>query len=362
MKHRSLIQRTVDLTIRDVAFGGDGVGCTDDGMAVFVPFVIEGERVLVRVERQRKKSAEASLLKVIQPSPVRVNAPCRYFERCGGCCYQHVEYNAQLAMKSRQVEQTLCRIGKLETVPMRDIVRSPNQYGYRNRIRVHAKGGRVGFFAYRSNDLVEIDRCAIAAEAVNRRLSKLRAKSLVDGDYTLAVLDEVRYFSQINDRVAQEMVGVVMSHFRKPSCVLVDAYCGAGFFSRRLLDCAERVIGIERNEAAVEYARKSATEKETYILAEVEEILGEVLAREDSRSLVLLLDPPATGVAPRVSDAILSSLPETIIYVSCNPATLARDLLLLLNEYVVESVTPVDMFPQTAEIEVVTCLRNKAEV
>jgi 23S rRNA (uracil1939-C5)-methyltransferase len=105
-----------------------------------------------------------------------------------------------------------------------------------------------------------------------------------------------------------------------------------------------------------------ATVKEAYIAADVGEILEEIFLREDPRNLVLLLDPPATGVSPRVCDAILASLPETVIYASCNPATLARDLLSLSKEYGVEAVTPIDMFPQTAEIEVVTCLRLESRV
>ena len=326
-------------------------------MAVFVPFSIEGEHVLAHIEKRRKKSAEARLLKVLRPSPIRIDAPCQYFGLCGGCSYQHMEYNAQLATKARQVEQILRRIGKIKVVPMKEIVPSPNQYGYRNRIRVHVKNGRVGFYAHRSHDLVEIESCAIAADAVNARLSKFRSKSLADGDYALAIEKEVRYFAQINDSVAQATVGIVKSHIRSPSCVLVDAYCGAGYFSRGLLDGVERVIGIERNEAAVDFARQSATKKETYVSARVEEALENILAKENPRRLVLLLDPPATGVPPSVCEAILSSLPATIIYVSCNPSTLARDLRLLLGDYAVESVTPVDMFPQTAEIEVVACLR-----
>ena len=328
-------------------------------MVVFVPFTAEGERVRVQVLRRRKNSAEGRLLEVLESSPFRVTPPCPYFGNCGGCRYQHLNYETQLAIKSRQVEQTLRRIGKMHAVPVGGIIRSQNSFGYRNRIRVHVEGGRVGFFAIRSHDLVEIKRCAIAVEAVNARLLKLRARPLIDGDYMLAAEEEVRYFAQINDQVAQAMVRIVANFIRDPSCVFVDAYCGAGFFSRSLRDSVGRVIGIERNETAVECARATATDRETYLAADVGMILGEVLSREDPRRVVLLLDPPAKGIAPRVRDAIRSLTPETVIYVSCNPSTLARDLSVLGNEYLVEAVTPLDMFPQTAEIEVITCLRKK---
>jgi 23S rRNA (uracil1939-C5)-methyltransferase len=362
LRNQTPAPEIVEVTIRDIALGGDGVGRMDNGMVVFVPFTIDGERVRACVERHRRKSAEARLLEVLKSSPVRVDAPCAYFGRCGGCSYQHLKYEAQLAVKSRQVEQTLRRVGKLERVPMRAVVPSPNQFGYRNRIRVHVEDGRAGFFAIRSHDLIEIERCAIADDSVNERLAQLRGRPLIDGDYTLAAMDDVQYFSQINDRVAREMVSVVASHFRDTCSVLVDAFCGAGFFSRNLIDKAGRLVGIERNKFAVERARELATEKETYIAADVEEILGAILSAENPRTLVLLLDPPAAGISPRVRDVILSSLPETVIYVSCNPATLARDLLWLSKDYFVEAVTPLDMFPQTAEIEVVACLRLKSRI
>src|SRR5438477_13083138 len=128
--------RIVDLKIEDVAFGGKGVA-RENGKAVFIPFTIEGELVSAQITREKKQFAEAEIVDLRERSPHRVEPPCPYFSRCGGCAYQHIEYGHQLEIKSRQVRNVLQRIGKLEDVPMRSIVPSPPEYAYSNRVTVH---------------------------------------------------------------------------------------------------------------------------------------------------------------------------------------------------------------------------------
>src|SRR4029079_18027909 len=130
------MEREVELLIEDIAFGGKGVGRVE-GKAVFVPFTIAGERVTARVVRQKKSFAEAELVEVLKGSPERVSPPCPYFERCGGCAYQHMTYEHQLHWKSHQVGQALRRVGKFRELALRPIVPSPWDYEYRNRITLH---------------------------------------------------------------------------------------------------------------------------------------------------------------------------------------------------------------------------------
>lgn len=343
----------IDLPITDVAFGGKGVA-RHEGKVYFIPFVIPGERVRARVVRDKKKFAEAELLEVLEPSPDRVEPPCPYFGQCGGCAYQHLAYPAQLAIKQRQVEQTLRRVGRLEEVPMRPIVPSPAEYGYRNRIRVHVEGGCTGFFAHGSHNLVDIEQCIISVPAVNESLHDLRQSSVPVGDYTLTARGRGEFFEQTNTEVAIAMVEAVRACVSEGRQLVVDAYCGAGFFARRLVDKAERIVGIEENQYAVEYAKRTAGEREQYVGGDVAVHLGEVLAGAESARTTVVLDPPAAGISPRVGDLLLGNPPAEIVYVSCDPATLARDLgLLCRSTYRLESVTPLDMFPQTAEVEVV---------
>ena len=345
----------LSLTIHDVAFGGSGVGRLD-GQVVFVPFTIPGERVRARVVRRKKNFVEAELVAIDEPSPARVEPRCPYFSRCGGCAYQHLAYPEQLALKQQQVEQTLRRVGRLETVPMRPIVPAPREYGYRNRLRMHVGGGVTGFFAHGAHTIVDVEECAIAAPQVNQALRELRRASVPEGDYSLRASGGGPFFEQTNPEVTQELLKVVRENVRTGQALLVDAYCGAGLFARHLADAFEQVIGIEENASAIERARRHATERERYIHGDVAALLGDILSTHDAARTTVILDPPAIGISPRVSDLLLGGRPVEIVYISCNPATLARDLAILCRSYTLGSVTPLDMFPQTAEIEVVARL------
>ncbi|MEA3188898.1 MAG: rRNA (uracil1939-C5)-methyltransferase [Chthoniobacter sp.] len=348
----------ITLHIDDVAFGGKGVGRTE-GKVVFVPFTVPGETVTAQIVKQKKNFAEAALLSVQDESGDRVPPPCPYFGRCGGCSYQHMSYERQLGIKARQVEQTLRRVGRLAEVPMRAIIPSPSEYGYRNRIRVHVSDGVVGFYAFDRHELIDIEQCPIAMPEVNAELRKLRGQQVQDGDYTLSARERERFFSQTNDAVAAELLAVVRDIVKDGQASLVDAYCGSGFFAKQLAHLFKSVCGIEENEFAVARARRNAAPHEQYIAGDVATHLGEVLREQSLDETTLLLDPPALGLEPRVLDFVLGSPPREIIYVSCNPATLARDLAGLSRDYALQSVTPLDMFPQTAEIEVVAHLLRR---
>ena len=364
--------RIVDLKVKDIAFGGKGVA-REQGKAVFIPYTIEGETVSAEIVREKKQYAEADLVEVKESSPNRVAPECPYFGRCGGCAYQHIDYQHQLAIKWRQLRDALQRIGKLKDVPMRPIVPSPRQYAYRNRITVHALDGVIGFFRRDSHRLIDVECCPISREEVNRALAELREqKHERDGHYTLRSASEPRVFSQVNDEVAQALRKLITDLIPSNQDLLIDAYCGAGFFAKALLDKFERVVGIDWDRFAINAAKENASEKETYIAGDVESELQKVGAVHLNRPAsendtlagrlraialtTLIIDPPATGLTEGVRKAISDLAPETLIYVSCNPPTLARDLKNLREKFAIESVTPLDMFPQTAEIEVVVHL------
>jgi 23S rRNA (uracil1939-C5)-methyltransferase len=364
--------RLVDLKILDVAFGGKGVA-RERGKAVFVPYTIEDETVSAEIVREKKQFAEADLVKVEHRSPNRVAPECPYFGRCGGCAYQHISYEHQLAIKWRQVRDALQRIGKLKDAPMRPIIPSPRHYAYRNRITVHALEGVIGFFRRDSHRLIDIERCPISRDEVNYALAGLREQKHVrEGHYTLRSASEPRVFSQVNDDVAHALRDLIIDLVPPNQDLLIDAYCGAGFFAKALLDKFERLIGIDWDRFAIAAAKENASGKETYIAGDVETELQKVGAVHLNRPAdsndglagrlrsiaptTIIVDPPATGLTEAVRKAITDLAPETLIYVSCNPPTLARDLKQLQQGLVIESVTPLDMFPQTAEIEVVVHL------
>src|SRR6266511_2370625 len=339
---RNLHMRVIDLKIGDIAFGGKGVG-REQGKAVFVPYTIEGELVSAEILREKKQFAEADLVEVKESSPHRVTPECPYFGRCGGCAYQHIDYEHQLAIKWRQVRNVLQRIGKLKDIPLRPIIPSPKQYEYRNRITVHVQDGVLGFFRRDSHRLVDVERCPISCGEVNRALTELRERQPRDGHYTLRTSSDRRVFSQTNDEVANA-----------------------------LLNKFERVVGIDWDRFAIAAAKENATDKETYVAGDVEAELSRlpqqtrkdalqaapaVADRGSLKSSTLIVDPPATGLSANTRKAIVSLAPTTLIYVSCNPATLARDLKELQEKFTIQSVTPLDMFPQTAEIEAIAHLQ-----
>ncbi|HEX8309702.1 MAG TPA: class I SAM-dependent RNA methyltransferase [Chthoniobacteraceae bacterium] len=346
---------SISLTISDVAFGGNGVA-RHEGKVVFVPFTIPGETVTARIVRQKKSFAEAELISVDEASPDRVEPRCPYFTRCGGCSYQHISYERQLAIKAGQVEQTLRRVGRLAEVPMQPTIGSPKDYEYRNRIRVHVAGGVAGFYAHGAHALIDVEQCPISAPEVNRALRNLRNSPIHDGDYSLRAKGGGPFFEQTNPAVAGLLVDLVERTVKRNQALLLDAYCGAGLFAKRLAPHFEKVIGIEENEHALELARRGSAPHETYLSGDVAEHLGDILQAHDATRTSVVLDPPATGISTRVADLLLGGSPEEIVYVSCNPATMARDLAILCGRYALKAVTPVDMFPQTAEIEVVAHL------
>jgi tRNA/tmRNA/rRNA uracil-C5-methylase (TrmA/RlmC/RlmD family) len=351
--------RTADLKIEDVAFGGKGVA-RENGKAVFVPFTIDGETVSAEIVREKKKFAEAEVVEVREPSPHRVQPECPYFGRCGGCSYQHVAYEHQLAIKWRQVRDVLQRIGKLTDIPMRPIIPSPLSYHYRNRITVHVEEGVIGFFRRDSHRLIDIEQCPIAQDEVNHALAELRASRPQEGHYALRAAPGTRVFTQANDAVAASLRELLGQLIPSGQDLLIDAYCGAGFFAQTLLDKFEQIIGIDWDRFAIEAAKQMASSKETYIAGDVEMELNRALEQAHGRKAVVIVDPPATGLTGNVRDALVRASPATLLYVSCNPSTLARDVKDLRQRYTVESVTPLDMFPQTAEIEVAVHLQATA--
>ena len=257
---------------------------------------------------------------------------------------------------------------------MRPIIPSPRQYAYRNRITVHAQDGVIGFFRRDSHRLLGIERCAISRDEVNHALAALRAQDVRDGHYTLRTASEPRVFSQINDEVAQALRHLIIDLVPSNQDLLIDAYCGAGFFAKSLLEKFVRVIGIDWERFAIAAAKENATEKEIYIAGDVEtglaatlqqtrmgdlQIVPAVTDRRSLKSLTVIVDPPATGLSANARKAIVDFAPTTLIYVSCNPPTLARDLKELQHRFAINSITPLDMFPQTAEIEVLAHLEAR---
>jgi tRNA/tmRNA/rRNA uracil-C5-methylase (TrmA/RlmC/RlmD family) len=364
------------LTIRDIAFGGEGIGRIDD-FVVFVPFVIEGEEVEVEITEVKKRFARARLLRVLAASPQRVEPPCRYFGECGGCQYQHIDYAAQLQIKHRQIAALFERVGGFSQAVIAPVIPCPQPYGYRNRIMIRSQwdkfkqGLNIGFIRAENRLVVDIEECKIAEPALNAQIQHVRANPPPKGGLKVVlriapegwVVPKDSFF-QNNFFLLPKLVETVRERVQNGGGrFLVDAYCGVGFFSVELADLVESFAGIELDQLAVKAARSNAAGRGVrngeFLIGRTEELLPDVLNRFERASTAVLIDPPRTGCPPESLELLRQVRPAQIVYVSCHPATLARDLNILCANSVFElmKVVPLDMFPQTQHVECVADLR-----
>lgn len=416
------IQGHVELHLTDMAHGGAALG-RHEGKVIFVSYAIPGEEVLVELVEDKGRYARGRLVEVLSPSAQRVSPPCPHFGSyataatvsCGGCHWQHIAYAAQLEFKQRIVQDQLERIGRFERVSVKPMIESPEFWRYRNHVQFALdEHGQLGFMAAESQRVVPIRECHVMHPlleevfgALDLELPELkrlllrcgvntgqrmvvfetyedepfelevdlpvscvfllsdgRTATLVGQEYISEVLGGQEYrisassFFQVNTSQAEELVRLVRDYLAPTGNeVLLDAYCGVGVFGLGLADEVGQVIGVEESPSAVADARFNAglADNVEFVEGRVEEVLPSLEAPID----LTVLDPPRQGCASEVLTALARLAPAKIVYVSCDPATLARDTRQLVQAgYQLVEVQPVDMFPQTYHIESVALLRR----
>ncbi len=368
-------QRLV-LRIHDIAFGGEGVGRVGE-MVVFVPFTIVGEEVEVELTELKKNFARGKLVRVITASPQRVTPLCPYFGECGGCQYQHIDYATQLAIKQKQVADLFERIGKLDPGIVRPVIGCPQPYHYRNRIMIRSQWNKpeqklnIGYLRWDCGLVVDINQCPIAEHRLNEEILNARANPPPKGGLkvVLRILPEdwdvpPDSFFQNNFFLLPKLVETARECLRDSGAkFLIDVYCGVGFFGISLGDSVEKFIGVEIDKPAIKAARNNAVrhnrQNGEFVLGDAQELLPQLLEKFPASDTAVILDPPRAGVPRPALDQLREVRPRQIIYVSCHPATLARDLNVLCENGVFEvrSVVPLDMFPQTQHVECVADVR-----
>jgi len=368
---------TLILEICDIAFGGEGVARVAD-FVVFVPFVALGEIVEAEITELKKRFARARLLKILRSSPDRVEARCQYFGGCGGCQYQHLKYATQLWLKHKQVCDLFQRIGSLELNVIKEVVPCPKPYGYRNRIMLRSQWDKfkqrlnIGFLRAESRLVVDIEECKIAEPLLNAQIRHLRTNPPPKGGVKVMLRIQPEgwvvppdSFFQNNFFLLPKLVEIVRESLgQSGSQFLVDLYCGVGFFAIETGDLVRRFAGVEYDRLAIKAARENAAVKKRvngeFIAGKAESVLPELFNRFEPHLTTVLIDPPRKGCAREMLELLRQIRPLQVIYVSCHPATMARDLNVLCAEGVfrVAQVVPLDMFPQTAHIECVADLRN----
>lgn len=409
------------INLEKFTYGGDAMGRLPDSRAVFVPFALPGEQVRVRLLEEKRGYARAELLEIIQPVPERVPARCPHFGVCGGCHYQHLSYASQLEIKTGILRDQLIRIGQISNPPIQPIQACPDPWNYRNNVQFHLdRDGKLGFQAPNSKRIVPIQECHLPQAALNKlwpqlefemdtgieRLSlrlgidedillKLESNQpeipgldiqagisvvhqyegetiLVAGDDHILMEIESSHaserrsfqvsagsFFQVNTYMAGKMVDHVLSNLPDRMDTLWDVYCGVGLFSAFLAPHLRHLVGIEASPSACEDFIVNLDEFENIELYEATAELA--LPALQAIPEVILVDPPRAGLEKKVAEAILAIKPKTLVYVSCDPATLARDSRQLLNGgYHLQQITPFDVFPQTYHIESISIFHSSS--
>jgi len=409
--------KTFEIRVEHWAYGGEVMGRLPDGRAVFVPYALPGESVRVELVEEKRGFARAQLLEVLDPSPERIIPRCKHYAVCGGCHYQHLPYALQLAAKLEVFRDTLQRIGGLSPEEagtlIRPVVPSPDPWQYRNHVQFHLdETGKLGYRARRSDQVIPIEECHLPQESLNQvwhqldfdpipGLYRVGLRSGID-DETMLILEteddegvefsldipmeavqlgpdsiqvlsdsaelemEVLEYSfqvsggsffQVNTPMAAAMVEYLLEHLPLTTeSIVLDVYCGVGLFSAFIAPEVAQLIGIEENPLAVEdfSANLDAFQNVSIYEAPAEAVMPELDVQPD----IVLVDPPRAGLGVSVLDAIVEMKPAVLAYVSCDPSTLARDAKRLRKAgFVLEHITPFDLFPQTYHIESISLWR-----
>ncbi len=398
---------TFDVLLDRHAYGGAAMGRLPDARAVFVPFGLPGERARVRIVEEKKHFARAELLEILEAVPQRIKPKCRHFGQCGGCHYQHLSYEDQTTAKVAILRDQLQRIGKIASPPLRPMVTCSSAWEYRNHVQFHLdERNKLGFVDVNGKAILPISECYLPEPAIGALWPRLEFERGIplqrvslcagaDGDLMLVLeSDEIeapeleleadlsvvhlshddalvmagddhlymqvlgRYFKvsaasffQVNTLMAGKMVEYVLERLPlSPDSTVLDVYCGVGLFSAFLAGRCKRLVGIEVSPSACDDFAANLDEFDHVELYQA--AAGDVIPHLEAERAAVLLDPPRAGLEQAALAGLLRFRPATVVYVSCDPSTLARDAArLIAGGYRLVEITPFDLFPQTYHIE-----------
>lgn len=377
----SLLNQELEVEIESLAVTGEGVARYNSAV-LFISYAAPGDRLLVKVDFEKKNFYRAKIVKVLSPGPDRQEAPCEYFGSCGGCSWQHIKPETQIQIKNQFFLQGLKKALPDLSFPIDPIQKSPRSFFYRNRIQPRFDNDSLGFFSSRSHSFVHVKKCLLVEEPLQefflnpKKLAPYFKKGIpeklelfLDSAHKASarVCSETEsdaQFSQVNRFQNEDLVQKVLELSQSVDFNLcLDLYCGSGNFTFPLqaIHKSKSFFGVELSSALVRAAQKKCSEQNLgpkrieFISASVDEFLARSLPKKGS---LILLDPPRVGSTPFALKSIVKARPRSVIYISCNAVTLSRDLALLKKFSEAESVDfrvswagSYEMFPQTAHFE-----------
>ena len=387
-----------------------------NGKVIFIENAIDDENIEAEVKEVKKNIYEAEATRVIDKSIYRQEPKCPYYKECGGCNIMHMTYPKQLKFKEEKVKYLLKKFADIEPDKVKDIIPT-NQYGYRNKVTLKVRE-KLGFYKRKSYDIVPIYSCQVANPKINeiiKEISNLNYKNVEEviikastqGETMIILkafdeIDEEYFFKKLEyltdnivilkDGVSKTIFGKgyilekVGKYYFKISSLsffqvntegaeklydkvkeygslqtnerVLDLYCGTGTIGIYLSDSAKDVTGLEINSEAVQDAQDNIDINKVINVKVEQKDVSKVIDKYENIELVVL-DPPRSGLSKKAMNNILEINPNRIVYVSCDPATLSRDLNILKDNYELKEVTPVDMFPNTYHVECVCLLMKK---
>jgi len=382
----------MELIIENLSSEGHGVA-RHDGLVVFVEGALPGDIVVAEVVKSKKSFANARIAQIIKSSSHRVNPPCAAAAKCGGCQLQHCDYPAQLNFKRQIVISALERIGGIKNPSVAEVVGMENPWNYRNKGRFFAEDGSIGMYERNSRNLVKTNNCLIAHQNIVDAVAALQY-SIEDGEIMVRTsfsedeiivthngklisstgkikekIGDITYrlsaksFFQVNPVQAEILYGIALKQAKLDGTqTIMDAHVGCGGIMLQAAKLAKSAIGVDIEPDAIKDAEFNAKlngiDNAEFVCASAEDAIPELLA-EKGRPDVIFLDPPRKGCGQPLLEAIAAIQIPRIIYISCDPATLARDVKYLAQEgYALEAVQSVDMFPMTSKVEI-CCLLTK---
>lgn len=382
MCYNEIEVRTLTVQIEKLDHYGRGITKINDKIC-FVENALPEEIVEIKIIKETKKYFVATTKKIIKKSKDRVISPCPYENICGGCNLAHLSFEKEQEFKQEKVKEIIKKFAKIENEVIKDIVYD-EPYHYRNKITLHTEGSKIGLYQKESNTIIPITKCLLLNDKLNEVLVNIKQKNNKDiilkvgnkteeilspennKNYIISYIGNKKYkvseksFFQINGVITEKLYNEIKQIIQeKKSKNVLDLYCGTGTIGIYIHELVNKVLGIESCKEAIEDANDNKelnnAKNCTYKLGKVENLTKELTKEYDTA----IIDPPRSGLDKKVIEKLLEILPKTVIYVSCDPVTLARDLNLLKERYNIEYIRPYNMFPRTYHVECVCVLKLK---